>query len=241
MLFLPMKKQRQHRRKRKKVARYTQDVVLNKPDDFVYFMMNDYLQKNGFSMSDWKGEPAYRAGDGFIEGYKYIKWSYANGVFHLEAWLKGTFGGEMGLDGFVGYMMKKPFKDNLTQLISLLQQTLPQEAYAQNGAASQTGDATTANGNTTTVNPGPIPVQTMDNYKAAQQALIFGILALVFFWWPIICLVLSVVAFSRARMGKASSKANLAKAGKICSIVALCITFGLYILNLVLELILVLQ
>ena len=120
MLFLPMKKQRQHRRKRKKVARYTQDVVLNKPDDFVYFMMNDYLQKNGFSMSDWKGEPAYRAGDGFFEGYKYMKWSYANGVFHLEAWLKGTFGGEMGLDGFVGYMMKKPFKDNLTQLISLL-------------------------------------------------------------------------------------------------------------------------
>lgn len=111
----------------------------------------------------------------------------------------------------------------------------------QNSAASQTGDATTANGNTTTVNPGPIPVQTMDNYKAAQQALIFGILALVFFWWPIICLVLSVVAFSRARMGKGSSKANLAKAGKICSIVALCITFGMYILNLVLELILVLQ
>lgn len=241
MLFLPMKKQRQHRRKRKKVARYTQDVVLNKPDDFVYFMMNDYLQKNGFSMSDWKGEPAYRAGDDFFEGYKYMKWSYANGVFHLEAWLKGTFGGEMGLDGFVGYMMKKPFKDNLTQLISLLQQTLPQEAYVQNSAASQTGDATTANGNTTTVNPGPIPVQTMDNYKAAQQALIFGILALVFFWWPIICLVLSVVAFSRARMGKGSSKANLAKAGKICSIVALCITFGMYILNLVLELILVLQ
>lgn len=240
MLFLPIKKQRQHRRKRKKVARYTQDVVLNKPDDFVYFMMNDYLQKNGFTMSDWKGEPAYRAGDGFFEGYKYMKWSYANGVFHLEAWLKGTFGGEMGLDGFVGCMMKKPFKDNLTQLISLLQQTLPQEAYAQNGAA-QTGDATTANENTTTVNPGPIPVQTIDNYKAAQQALIFGILALVFFWWPIICLVLAVVAFSRARMGKASSKANLAKAGKICSIVALCITFGMYILNLVLELILVLQ
>ena len=29
------------------MARYVRDLVLNKPDDFVQFMMNDYLQKNG--------------------------------------------------------------------------------------------------------------------------------------------------------------------------------------------------
>lgn len=34
------------------MARFTRDLVLNKPDDFVHFIMNDYLQKNGFSMSD---------------------------------------------------------------------------------------------------------------------------------------------------------------------------------------------
>lgn len=27
-----------------------------------------------------------------MEGYKYLKWSYIDGVFHLEAWLKGTAG-----------------------------------------------------------------------------------------------------------------------------------------------------
>ena len=55
------------------MARYVRELVLNKPDDFVSFMMNDYLQKNKFSMSDWKGEPAYRAGDAMMEGYKYLK------------------------------------------------------------------------------------------------------------------------------------------------------------------------
>ena len=74
------------------MARYIQDFYLNQPEDFVAFIMNDYLQKNGFTMSDWKGEPAYRAGDAMMEGYKYLKWSYVNGRFHLEAWLKGTFG-----------------------------------------------------------------------------------------------------------------------------------------------------
>ena len=70
------------------MARYVRELVLNKPDDFVSFMMNDYLQKNKFSMSDWKGEPAYRAGDAMMEGYKYLKWSYSNGTLHVEAWLK---------------------------------------------------------------------------------------------------------------------------------------------------------
>lgn len=41
------------------MARYVKDLVLNKPEDFVTFIMNDYLQKNQFVVSEWKGEPAY--------------------------------------------------------------------------------------------------------------------------------------------------------------------------------------
>ena len=74
------------------MARYVKDLVLNKPEDFVTFIMNDYLQKNQFVVSEWKGEPAYRTGDALIEGYKYLKWSYENGTLHLEAWMKSTSG-----------------------------------------------------------------------------------------------------------------------------------------------------
>ena len=52
------------------MARYVKDLVLNKPEYFVTFIMNDYLQKNQFVVSEWKGEPAYRTGDALIEGYK---------------------------------------------------------------------------------------------------------------------------------------------------------------------------
>lgn len=90
------------------MSRYTNDLPLNKPADFVQFMMNDYLSKNGFSTAEWKGQPVYRAGDPMLEGYKFMTWSYINGVLHVEAWLKGLFGGEMGLTGFVGCLQKKP-------------------------------------------------------------------------------------------------------------------------------------
>ena len=202
--------------RRGRMARYIQDLVLNKPDDFVAFIMNDYLQKNGFTMSDWKGEPAYRAGDAMMEGFKYLKWSYVNGVFHLEAWPKGSFGGEWGLDGFVGTLQKKPYKNNLSQLMTVLQQSLP----PQEGMGAQGGA------------PHVVPVQTVDNAKEATQALIFGILALVMCWSPIFCILFGCLAFSRARMGAGSSKAGQALAGKILSIVALAITLVLFILSI---------
>lgn len=206
-------------RKEGEMARYIRDVVLNKPDDFVSFIMNDYLQKNGFSMSDWKGEPAFRAGDAMMEGYKFLKWSYVNGVFHLEAWLKGTFGGEWNLNGFVGIMMKKPYRENLEQLVTILQQSIPQPMYGGQGAAP--GGPM----------PNVIPVQTVDNSSQATQGLVFGILSVVFCWSLLFSIIFACLAFSRSRMGAGSSKANLAKTGKILAIVGICLAIALYIIS----------
>ena len=195
------------------MARYVKDLVLNKPDDFVSFMMNDYLQKNKFSMSDWKGEPAYRAGDAMMEGYKYLKWSYSNGTLHVEAWLKGSFGKEMGLTGFVATFQKKPFRDSLEQLYSALQQDISQ----------------------TQGSGGAIPVQTVDNSSAATMALVFGIISVILgFIWPLGAIIVAVLGYSRARMGSGSSKAGMAKAGQILSIIGVVIALVMWILSIIL-------
>ena len=194
------------------MGRYVKDLVLNKPDDFVSFMMSDYLQKNQFSMSDWKGEPAYRAGDAMLEGYKYLKWSYQNGTLHLEAWLKSGTGKEMDLEGFVATVQKKPYKASLEQLFQVMQQDIPQGQGMQ-----------------------PIPVQTVDNSSASIWALIFGILSVVFaFIIPLLSIIFAVVGVSRGRMGSGSSKAGMAKAGKVLSIIGVVIAVVIWVLNIVL-------
>lgn len=225
------------------MAMYVRDIVLNKPDDFVQFIMNDYLQKNQFAMSDWKGEPAYRAGDAMVEGFKYLKWSYNNGVFHLEAWLKGTAGGEWDLEGFVGTLQKKPYKDSLEQLFVTLNQTLPNDPQMQ--AASNMGPQDPVQ-NPQAAGPGPqnggpqptvIPVQTVDNTGAATMALVFGILSVILaLALPFGGIILSVLGFTRARLGSGSSKAGMAKAGKILCIIGLVVAvvnWGLGILLVV--------
>ena len=211
------------------MARFTRDLVLNKPDDFVQFIMNDFLQKNQFEMSDWKGEAVFRAGDAMVEGFKYLKWTYNGGVFHLEAWLKGMGGGEMDLDGFVGTLQKKPYKDSLEQLFAALQQPLPangpQDMNPQ-GAAPQGG-------------PQPIPVQTVDNSGAATLALVFGIISIILaLLFPLGGIILAALGFTRARLGSGSSKAGMAKVGKILCIIGLVVAvvnWGLGILLIVMN------
>lgn len=198
------------------MARFVKDLVLNKPEEFVTFVMNDFLQKNQFSMSDWKGEPAYRAGDAMLEGYKYLNWSYVNGSLHLEAWLKGFGKKELNLDGFVGIAQKKPYKNSLEQLFAVLQQDIP-EGQSPEGAVQTT-----------------IPVNTVDNTGAATAGLVLGILSVLFVWSPIISIVLAALGMSRARMGLGSSKAGIAKAGKILCIIGAIVAVSLWIMNIVL-------
>ena len=206
------------------MARHIQSVQLNKPKDFVNFIMSDFLSKNGFVLSNWKGESVYRAGDPLLEGYKFMKWSYDdNQTFHLEAWLTGPFGGEHSLEGFYLWAQKKPYKSSLESLIAVLNQPLPDQYsnMEQNG--------TQPDGNPASV---VIPVQTVDNQLAATLSLVFGILTIVASCIPLAGLILGILGMTQARMGKCSSKAGMAKAGKICSIVGLCLAAVFYILNI---------
>ena len=200
------------------MSRYVRDVVLNKPVDFVQFIMNDFLGKNQYQLIDQKGESVYRAGDAMVEGYKYFKWGYMNGVFHVEAWLQGITGAEMDLDGFVGTLNKKPYKDNIEQLIAALSQPLPNQPV-QGGQGMPPYQQ-------------PIPVHMVDNTDAASKAKLFGILSIVLCWIPIAGIIFATLAFSRARMGMASSSAQQAKTGKTCATIGLVLSIALWVINI---------
>lgn len=205
------------------MARYIRDITLNKPDDFVQFIMNDFLQKNQFKPGEWKGEPAYRAGNAMVEGVRFLKWSYQNGTFHLEAWLQGTMGGEWDLEGVVGIAMKKPYKNSLEQLFEVLSQEIPASNAQQGQNAAQAA-------------PGPIKVRTVDNTGAATAALVLGILSIVVgLFIPLLGVILGIIGIMQAKLGGGSTKAGLAKGGKITSIIGICISALLWFLNIVLS------
>lgn len=199
------------------MARYVKELVLNKPESFVNFIMEDYIKKNSFVQSTWKdNEAVYRAGDRMMEGFKFLKWSYNNGVLYLEAWLKGSFVKEMGLTGFVATVQKTPYRKSLEELYEVLQQELP-EGGMQDLSGAQT-----------------IPVRTVDNSGAATMSLVFGVLSIfVGLLIPLAGIILACIGFSRARMGSGSSNAGMAKAGKILSVIGAIICIAIWVLNFI--------
>lgn len=216
------------------MARYVKDIVLNKPDDFVQFIMKDFLQKNQFKPGQWKNEPAYRTGNALVEGVRFLKWSYEDGRFHLEAWIQGTMGGEWNLEGVVGIAIKKPYKNSLEQLFEVLQQDIP-TGNTQGPQSSATAEKIAQ----AQPNPAPqsIKVKTVDNTGAAIAALILGILSIVIgLFWALIGVILGCIGIMQAKMGAGSSKAGMAKAGKITSIIGICISAAGWLLNIILTL-----
>lgn len=44
------------------MARYIREVQLDRPADFVQFIMGDFLSKHGFKLKEVKGEMVYHGG-----------------------------------------------------------------------------------------------------------------------------------------------------------------------------------
>lgn len=99
------------------MGRYVRDVELNQPIDVVSMVMEDYIYHNRFSRTDWNGEMVFYLKDSHGRE-RYLKWSYAGGSFHVEAWLKGPLGNEMDLDGTGGGASRREYRQSMEALIS---------------------------------------------------------------------------------------------------------------------------
>lgn len=233
------------------MSRYVQDIVLNKPDDFVNFMMSDFIHKYDFFLHNWKGENCYRSGDAFMTGYRYFTWGYRNGVLHLEAWLRGPFGTEMGLTGFYGWAVKAGYKKEVDEIIRLLQQPLPGDGTSPRGIPGGNApmhdtsmNGAPVNGAPGTENPmsgapgqGPIPVHVIDTSRHAVPGLVLGILSIVFsLLVPYLGILLAIFGFIYSKKAIHSAKGKMATAGFVCSIIGAALGFGLIFLNFFLTL-----
>ena len=114
------------------MARYTVDFVSNRPDDQIRQIVTDYLTKEGFSYTTYKGEEVWKKGVGLLTAPQFMKVNFANGQVHLEAWLKtailpGVYVGEMGLKGIYAIAVKKPLKNRADTLVNILSQPVQAE------------------------------------------------------------------------------------------------------------------
>lgn len=214
------------------MARYIREVELKQPEDFVQYIMTDFLSKHGFKLVEFKGQQVYRAGGGLVEIPKFLVWGYRNGVFHLEAWtrncwLPGVYGGENAMTGFMGCIPKEAYKNDIEALIGLLFQPLSPNAGVQPGMsgmpAGQPG-----------MPPQPIYVRGADTSKYATMSLVFSLIGLLGIFVPLVGIIFGAMGITYAKKGQTSEKRGMATAAFVIGIIAIVISVLSWALNILL-------
>lgn len=202
-----------------KASRTIREEMIQKPEDFVTFIMEDFFAKNGFQKKEVKGEEVWTNGIGMLEMPKFMKYTYENGVLHLEAWVKttwlpGVYGKEQSLDGYVGTVPKQSFKKEIDALIQILYQPVPENDYRTNS---------------------PIEVQCFDTSKKATTGLIWALVGIPFaFLGGWLALVFASFAILNGKKGMNSSKRNLATAAFIMGIIEIVVFVVVFVLSILL-------
>ena len=156
---------------------------------------------------------------------KFMKYTYENGLLHLEAWVKtawlpGIYGKDQSLDGFVASVPKQGFKKELDSLITILYQPIPENDYRM---VDEYGN---------TVNS-PVEVQCFDTSKKATSGFICAIIGIPFALlggW--LALIFASFAIVNGKKAMNSSKRNLATAAFIMGIIEIIVFAIVFILSI---------
>ena len=175
------------------MSRTIMEYTLNQPDNFVQFITNDFFTKEGFRFINYNGELLWKKGTGVLTAPSFVKMIYANGVIHIEAFIKWF--GEQGIEGVWGAIPKAQLKSRLDKLMQLLSQPGPAAAapqYSQAPAfasASPDLEASVPPASQTSFGaeypqspssqPAAIPVQVHNSTGYAVASLILGIAGLI--------------------------------------------------------------
>lgn len=105
--------------------------------DILFNEIKNYLEYEGFEYVEYKGEPVFQKGNGWLIAPTFAKISFSGNVIQFETWLKasllpGIFVGEIGLEGFMGAAAKGAMKKAVANIPSIVARyPLMQAPYTQ--------------------------------------------------------------------------------------------------------------
>jgi len=113
------------------MARYINRIQVPFEPQSLLQPMGDYLTREGFSQTTYKGQIVWKKGIGMLTAPQYVAFSFGEDYVQLEAFIKfalfpGVYIGEMGIKGVFGAIPKNLLKTRVTA-IELFLSTLIQQ------------------------------------------------------------------------------------------------------------------
>jgi len=220
--------------------RYVKDLVLNISTADVENAIQGYLRGNDFNFVSEKGEDYYKTG-GVMLPLRGFKYSYQDGVLHLEAWA-GKIGKELNIgDGkFVGSVVKVPYYNSILNLMATLEDV--KLAYPQSNNQVPFQSQTPNQAQSDAQNQAPVFMQQPQANSQATSAVLNEVNnannrnAKIAFWLSIASLILmfaskfsllvNIASYTLAiKYGLKSQKSGLAVAAIVINSIVIVLTF----------------
>ncbi len=206
-------------------------IRLNKPKEFVDFIINDYLTKNGFKNTSYNGEKFWQCKR--IGTPKCFNYTYEDGIYEVEAWIRSSYfliiETELDLNGMKERNLKIEFKNELDELVELLEQDIDPNINYGNMSDYNMQQV---------LNDNHVQVKGWNNDGDAYIGFILSILGIILslillIMNPIVYLIsagLGVGGIMNSFRGRTSNEKGLANAGIILGILAIIITIVMLII-----------
>ncbi len=212
------------------MARHIIDEYINKPADFVDYIIRDFAKRYNMKVVERNGERYLEGKDYVLGGVTRFKHTYQEGHIHIEAWIKGSFGKELDLEGVWGWAIKDNYRGQLNELMNALRQPLPTDAASEQNPYMAAIP--------TELIGQPVMVQGTGNPEKANAAMWLAIAAiiLVFFntWLSAILAGLAWQFAQRAIGTTEDKKARIAYGLCIGVVILIFLTFLIRIAGIVL-------
>lgn len=203
------------------MARYIKEADIDQPIDVVSIVIEDFIYHNHFQRSDWNGEMVYSGKDSHGK-MRFFKYSYVNRILRVEAWMKGTFGGEKSIE--TGGGSKADYRESIERLLHRLR------VHTGN---IQIGDYV---GHDPMNHQSIQPAHSAQSVRPVQQggsALLLSVIAVFFgFWIPLFGLIMGII--SKKRLGQESVDARQAKTVKTLATVAMVLSILSFAISFIL-------
>lgn len=107
------------------MARYVKTFNLNAPIETVFADVKRFLDSEKFIETFYNNEKVFQKGNGWLTNPTFFKFSYENNTLKFEGWMQyaiapGVFLGELGTTGFVGCLLKGPFKKRINLIEEII-------------------------------------------------------------------------------------------------------------------------
>lgn len=193
------------------MAKYVANYLLNRSDQYIEDVSKNFFSKAYFYPIELNGERLWERTAGMGMGPLRMRFRYANGIIHLEAWasvalLPGIYVGHLGPEGSKFAKTREELKKCIEGLMVTLFHDPSYKAHAGVPTEAQIRAAQEKWQDQDQISEGQLELMEHDAARKATKSIVLGVISILTVFLPIVSVLCGAFGVSNAIAARKATK-----------------------------------